>query len=45
MKTSLHHCCCVIAPSLIPKKPAERIKTNKRDAHKLAKYQLKALLL
>jgi len=35
--TSLHHCCYVIAPSLIPKKPGERIKTDKRDALKLAK--------
>jgi transposase len=35
--TSLNHCCYVIAPSLIPKKPGERIKTDKRDALKLAK--------
>jgi len=35
--TSLNHCCYVIAPSLIPKKPGERIKTDKRDAMKLAK--------
>jgi len=35
--TSLHHCCYVIAPSLIPKKPGERIKTDKRDALKLTK--------
>jgi len=35
--TSLTHCCYVIAPSLIPKKPGERIKTDKRDALKLAK--------
>jgi len=35
--TSLAHCCYVIAPSLIPKKPGERIKTDKRDALKLAK--------
>ncbi len=35
--TSLGHCCYVIAPSLIPKKPGERIKTDKRDAMKLAK--------
>jgi len=35
--TSLGHCCYVIAPSLIPKKPGERIKTDKRDALKLAK--------
>ena len=35
--TSLNHCCYVIAPSLIPKKPGEKIKTDKRDALKLAK--------
>ena len=35
--TSLGHCCYVVAPSLIPKKPGEKIKTNKRDALKLAK--------
>lgn len=35
--TSLGHCFYVVAPSLIPKKPGERIKTNKRDALKLAK--------
>jgi transposase len=28
--------CMVIAPSLIPVKPGERIKTDRRDAHKLA---------
>ena len=28
--------CEVIAPSLIPTRPGERIKTDKRDAHKLA---------
>ncbi|ACJ30878.1 ISSwp3, transposase OrfB [Shewanella piezotolerans WP3] len=37
MLTSLGHCCYVIAPSLIPKKPGEKIKTDKRDALKLAK--------
>ncbi|EAQ66882.1 ISCps8, transposase [Marinomonas sp. MED121] len=35
--TSLGHCCYVIAPSLIPKKPGDRIKTDKRDAMNLAK--------
>jgi len=35
--TSLSHCCYVIAPSLIPKKPGDKIKTDKRDALKLAK--------
>jgi transposase len=27
--------CCVIAPSLIPRKPGERVKTDRRDAKKL----------
>lgn len=35
--TSLGHYCYVVAPSLIPKKPGEKIKTDKRDALKLAK--------
>jgi len=35
--TSLGHCCYVVAPSLIPKKPGERVKTDKRDALKLSK--------
>jgi transposase len=30
--------CCVIAPALIPKKPGCRIKTNRRDAVKLAHF-------
>ncbi|KAF0170047.1 MAG: transposase [Caulobacteraceae bacterium] len=30
--------CDVIAPSLIPRKPGERIKTDRRDAIKLARY-------
>ena len=33
----LGHDCQVIAPSLIPKKPGEKIKTDKRDAQKLAR--------
>ena len=28
--------CMVVAPSLIPRKPGERIKTDRRDARKLA---------
>jgi len=28
-------CCCVIAPSLVPRKPGERVKTDRRDARKL----------
>ena len=35
--TSLGHCCYVVAPSLIPKKPGEHIKTDRRDALKLVK--------
>lgn len=34
--TSLGHPCYVVAPSLIPKKPSEKVKTDKRDALKLA---------
>jgi transposase len=30
--------CQVVAPSLVPRKPGERIKTDRRDARKLAKY-------
>ena len=33
----LGHECAVIAPSLIPRRPGERIKTNRRDAVKLAR--------
>jgi transposase len=33
----LGHECTVVAPSLIPKKPGERIKTNRRDAVTLAR--------
>jgi transposase len=35
--TKQGHRCCVVAPSLIPKKPGERVKTNRRDAIKLAR--------
>ncbi len=31
-----HHC-AVVAPSLIPRKPGDRIKTDRRDAHNLAR--------
>lgn len=34
---SLGHDCMVIAPSMIPVKPGERVKTNRRDAVNLAK--------
>ena len=32
------HACEVVAPSLIPKKPGERVKTDRRDALKLARH-------
>jgi transposase len=35
--TQLGHRCSVIAPSLIPRKPGDRIKTNRRDAQQLAR--------
>ena len=35
--TSLSHCCFLVAPSLIPKKPGDRVKTDKRDAQNLAR--------
>lgn len=35
--TALGHDCVVIAPSLIPRRPGERVKTNRRDALSLAK--------
>jgi transposase len=35
--TSLGHSCTVVAPSLIPRKPGDRVKTNRRDAVGLAK--------
>jgi transposase len=34
---SLGHDCLVAAPSLIPRKPGERVKTNRRDAQSLAR--------
>jgi hypothetical protein len=34
---TLGHRCSVIAPSLIPRKPGDRIKTNRRDAQQLAR--------
>ncbi len=33
----LGHECAVIAPSLIPRRPGDRVKTNRRDAVKLAR--------
>lgn len=35
--TMLGHACTVVAPSLIPRKPGDRVKTNRRDAVALAK--------
>ena len=35
--TELGHRCCVVAPSLIPRKPGERVKTDRRDALTLAR--------
>jgi transposase len=39
--TGLGHECIVVAPSLIPQRPGDRVKTNRRDALSLAK-QLRA---
>ena len=33
----LGHACRVVAPSLIPRKPGDRVKTNRRDALSLAR--------
>lgn len=35
--TSLGHSCTVVAPSLIPRRPGDRVKTNRRDAVGLAR--------
>ena len=35
--TTKGHVCWVVAPSLIPTKPGDRVKTNRRDAIKLAR--------
>jgi transposase len=35
--TDLGHACIVVAPSLVPKKPSDRVKTNRRDAITLAR--------
>ncbi len=35
--TGLGHTCIVVAPSLIPKKPGDKVKTDKRDAEQLAR--------
>ena len=35
--TTLGHHCTVVAPSLIPRRPGDRVKTNRRDALQLAR--------
>lgn len=35
--SKLGHLCTVVAPSLIPRKPGDRVKTNRRDALQLAR--------
>ena len=42
--TSSRVSCQVIAPALIPRKPGERVKTNRRDARKLAELLRAGLL-
>jgi transposase len=39
---ALGHACLVVAPGLIPKRPGERVKTNRRDAVTLARLQHRA---
>ncbi len=34
---ALGHDCVVVAPSMIPRKPGDRVKTNRRDAQSLAR--------
>ena len=34
---ALGHDCMVVAPSLVPRKPGDRVKTNRRDARTLAR--------
>lgn len=34
---AMGHSCTVVAPSLIPRKPSDRVKTNRRDATQLAR--------
>ena len=42
--TTTRVACAVIAPALIPRKPGERIKTDRRDARKLAELWRAGLL-
>ncbi len=37
MLTELGHRCCVVAPGLVPRKPGDRVKTDRRDALTLAR--------
>ncbi len=37
MLVELGHRCCVVAPGLVPRKPGERVKTDRRDALTLAR--------
>ena len=39
----LGHDCMVVAPALIPKRPGERVKTNRRDAVTLARLHGRAV--
>jgi transposase len=41
----LGHRCVVVAPSMVPIRPGERIKTNKRDARKLAEMYRAGILV
>lgn len=43
-RTTARVACQVIAPALIPRKPGERVKTNARDARKLAELHRAGLL-
>jgi transposase len=36
-RTKKGHVCCVVAPSVSPKKPGDRVTTNRRDAIQLAR--------
>lgn len=36
--TAMGHVCIVVAPSLVPHKPGDRVKTDPRDARKLARH-------
>ena len=42
--TTAHVSCDVVAPALIPRKPGERVKTNRRDARKLVELGRAGLL-